>query len=173
LIATPAKFPDLVVREVVVRPAEPKVGDTLSFEALVENIGNEATEAGVTLGIKFSVAGKTVAWCDSVKQSLAPGEKVRGVASSGPEGRGTWVATPGTYPVTAIADDVNRIVESHPKNMHPKNIAFSFKVGVVSESDRREMFCMRAEKRPEQGREDGSGALQELPWAYSAPADEG
>ena len=120
--ATLATFPDLVVREVVVRPAEPKVGDSLSFEALVENIGNEATESGVTLGVKFGVAGKTVAWCDSVKQSIAPGEKVRCIANSGPAGRSTWVATSGTYAVNAQADDVNRIVESNEGNNQLKII---------------------------------------------------
>ena len=114
--ATLDRFPDLVVREVRVRPAQPKVGEVLSFEALVENIGTEPTEEGVTIGVKFAVAGRVVAWCDNVKRTLAPGETVCAVANSGPDGRGTWVATSGTYFVNAHADDVNRIVESNENN---------------------------------------------------------
>ena len=109
-------FPDLVVRSLKTVPESPKEGDAVKFVAIVENCGNAPVEEGVTVGTKFSVDGKTVCWCDSVKGPMAPGQKVEVRPNSGPTGETSWKLVKGTHQVSAFVDDVNRIVESNEAN---------------------------------------------------------
>lgn len=123
-ISAPAKisaitvdaFPDLIVRSLKAMPETPKEGDAISFAAVIANIGNTATEDGVTIGTKFQVDNKTVCWCDNVHGPLAPGQEIEAKPNNGPAGATGWVLTRGTHYVTAIADDMNRIVESNKAN---------------------------------------------------------
>lgn len=109
-------FPDLIVKSLTVVPEAPKEGDVLHFEAVIENIGKTATEEGVIIGTKFVVDGKTVCWCDNVRGPLAPGQPLTIHANSGPAGAATWTMTRGSHQISAIVDDVNRIIESNENN---------------------------------------------------------
>lgn len=109
-------FPDLVVRSLRIIPESPKEGDTIIFAAVVENCGNAPTEDGVIVGTKFIVDGKTVCWCDNVRGPLAPGRSIEARPNSGPTGETSWILTRGCHRVTAVVDDVNRIVESNKAN---------------------------------------------------------
>ena len=115
-------WPDLTVRDVILvnERGAPVDKDTLEpgmkigFSAVVENIGNAPTPEGVTLGVKFGVDGRTVAWHDQTRKALAPGGKITVTANSGPSR--LWTVAPGTHKILADADDVNRIMESNELN---------------------------------------------------------
>lgn len=119
-------FPDLVVRQINIlddkkQPVAGKdklvAGTKIAFSAVVENIGNAPTPEGVTIGVKFGVNGRTVAWHDATRKSLAPGERITCAANSGPQGPGSfWTVIPGGHRATAEVDDVNRIMESDELN---------------------------------------------------------
>lgn len=110
-------FPDLVVRSLKVSPDSPKEGDELTFIAVVENRGNAPVDAGVILGAKFRVDGKTVSWNDKTTAGLSPGEQVEiRPSGGGANGKLTWTLARGTRHVSVMADDVNRIVESNEQN---------------------------------------------------------
>ena len=114
--ATVDAFPDLIVKSLRVVPESPQEGDVLHFEAGIENVGKAPTEDGVTIGTKFSVDGKTVCWCDNVRGPLAPGQPLTIRANSGPAGAATWIMTRGSHQITAMVDDINRIIESNENN---------------------------------------------------------
>ncbi|WP_169809636.1 CARDB domain-containing protein [Terrimicrobium sacchariphilum] len=115
-VATIDAFPDLVIRDVKTAPANPRPGEEVRFLATVENTGSAPTGEGVTIGVKFSIDGKTVCWNDALRGPLAPGRKVEVSANNGPQGRSTWKAVPGSHTLTAQVDDVNRLIESDELN---------------------------------------------------------
>jgi len=110
-VATPA---DLVVTELSWTPANPEVGDTVVFSAVIRNSGATATPTA-NHGIAFRVNGVTVTWSGNTT-SLAPGASLTVTANGGPAGVNTWVATAGQHSIVAFVDDVNRIVESNETN---------------------------------------------------------
>jgi len=109
--------PDLVVTSVSLEPANPKAGQTARLRATVENRGSAPTPEGITLGVAFFVdAGPIVAWSDTFKRALKPGEKIELISNNGPGGTAQWTATAGAHTLRAEADDVNRINESDENN---------------------------------------------------------
>ncbi|MBN8708905.1 MAG: hypothetical protein BGO12_19195 [Verrucomicrobia bacterium 61-8] len=115
-VSTIDAFPDLVIREVKTAPENPRPGEEVRFLATVENIGSAPTGDGVTIGVKFSIDGKTVCWSDALRAPLAPGRKAEVSANNGPQGRSTWTAAPGRHTLAAQVDDVNRLIESDELN---------------------------------------------------------
>lgn len=109
-------FPDLVVSDIRLSPTEDKIGDESHFLVKVQNIGNAPTARDTTVGVAFSVDGKTVAWSDTLRTPLAAGEFAILRSNNGPDGKGTWKVTAGTHELRAIVDDVNRINESKETN---------------------------------------------------------
>ena len=115
-VSTVDAFPDLVVSRLDIVPAAPAEGEPVTYVAMVENRGNAPVEPGIVLGVKFQVDGKTVCWSDNVRGPLAPGQCVNVRPSGGPDGAASMVLAPGLHQVTAIGDDVDRIVESDEEN---------------------------------------------------------
>ncbi|MCL1888346.1 MAG: hypothetical protein FWF96_05700 [Kiritimatiellaeota bacterium] len=123
---TLGQFPDLIVKQLnilddkrqpIADTDNIKAGTKISFSAVVENIGNAPTPDGVTIGVKFGVNGRTVAWHDATKKSLAPGETITCVANSGPQGANSfWTVLPGGHKALAEANDANRFIESDHAN---------------------------------------------------------
>jgi beta-glucanase (GH16 family) len=107
--------PDLVVTSVTALPANPTVGQAVTFSAVVKNQGTAATPAGTILGVLFYVDDGTATWSGNYSTSLAPGASVTLTATGG-NTASTWTAVSGTHSVSATADDVNRIVESNENN---------------------------------------------------------
>lgn len=109
--------PDLVVSSVSFDPANPKAGQAARLKATVENRGSAPTPEGITIGVAFFLdGGPIVAWSDTYKHALKPGEKVELSANKGPKGAPEWTATAGTHTLKAQVDDVNRINESDENN---------------------------------------------------------
>lgn len=113
---TRAVFPDLIVTDITLSPANPKPGDLVTFTASVKNVGDAPSPAHVTVGVYFQVDGKGAMWSDTFHGPLAPGETKLLTASSGADGVKSWTATAGNHSVTALADDVNRINERDEGN---------------------------------------------------------
>lgn len=113
---TRAVFPDLVVTDISLSPSNPKPGDLVTFTATVKNVGDAPSPANVTVGVYFQVDGKGAMWSDSFSGPLAPGETKTLTANNGANGVKSWTATAGSHVVTALADDVNRIVERDESN---------------------------------------------------------
>ncbi|MDB5184701.1 MAG: hypothetical protein JWN38_509 [Candidatus Saccharibacteria bacterium] len=124
--------PDLVVTSVTQSPAKPKVGEAVTFTAVVTNNGTAATPDGTLIGVGFKVDGKVATWSDTDTTALAPGASVTLTANSSPSKSATWIAdAAGTRTVTAFVDDVNRI----PDESDETNNTFSQSFAVVTAPD--------------------------------------
>jgi len=93
-------FPDLVVRSLKIIPENPKEGDAVQVD------------------------NKTVCWSDNVHGPIAPGQEFEAKPDNGPAGATSWTFTHGTHYVTALADDMNRIVQAN-KVSHKLTITVS------------------------------------------------
>jgi photosystem II stability/assembly factor-like uncharacterized protein len=116
--------PDLVVDSVSMSPASPSIGQAVTFTSVVRNAGTAPTPSGVVIGVGYRVDGTQVTW-GSVSGPLAPGASVT-IGTNG----GSWSATSGSHVLVAVADDVNRIVESNEANNQRSH---SFSVGGVAQ----------------------------------------
>jgi len=103
-------MPDLVVESVAMSPAAPLPGQEVTFSAVVTNVGGSKTARDSTIGVGYFIDGAYTTW-GSVVRSLAPGVSVT-VTTQG----GRWTAVEGSYTLTALVDDVDRISESDESN---------------------------------------------------------
>ena len=81
------------------------------FTVVVKNVGAGSTPAGVVIGNAFDVNGTQVTW-GAVPGPLAPGASVSIDSSGG----GAYTIPPGTYTISVIVDDVDRIQMSTRSN---------------------------------------------------------
>ena len=119
--AQPAKstnvdLPDLVVTSVGVTESEDQIGTDAHLIARIENRGSAATQKDVPHGVAFYVDGEFVAWADTYRQDLKPGQFAIVRTNGGPNGKATWKITPGQHTFRAVVDDVSRIAESDEEN---------------------------------------------------------
>jgi beta-glucosidase len=103
--------PDLILTKVWTVPAAPKVGDQVSFLALIVNRGTGASPAGIIHGISFNIDGTQVCWSGDLTNSIPAGGMAFACSSGSSSGADTWTATAGTHTLTTIVDDINRIAE--------------------------------------------------------------
>ncbi len=115
-VAAPAALPDLVITSVGVTESEDQIGSEAHLIARVENRGRAATQKDVAHGVAFFVDGEFVAWADTYRQDLKPGQFAILRSNGGPNGRATWKITPGKHVLRAVVDDVSRIQESDEEN---------------------------------------------------------
>lgn len=114
--------PDLAVRDLRVRPAQPDVGDSVRFSATVENVGTVPAD---NLTVGFRVDGDAVGAVDLDGLDV---DRTLQVSSD------RWNATPGSHSVTAYAllrssagelrQDNNEITGAFTVN-RPPNVAFN------------------------------------------------
>jgi Alpha-1,3-glucanase catalytic domain D1/Carbohydrate family 9 binding domain-like/Alpha-1,3-glucanase catalytic domain D2/CARDB/Carbohydrate binding module (family 6) len=114
-------LPDLIVTDISWTPANPSVGDAVTFSVVIKNQGTEATPDGVIHGVGFQVDSiPKWYWTDNHTSSLAPGESVTLTVTGGQGGAsGTdpaWTALAGVHTITANVDDAGRITESDETN---------------------------------------------------------
>src|SRR5258708_12328647 len=98
---------DMIVVQILMSPAIPVAGQTVTFHATVKNQGNAATPAGVKNGLVFYVDGTPVTWAAYFTSSLAPGASVILTANGGPSGSSTWTAPPCTHPAPTLINHQN------------------------------------------------------------------
>ncbi len=109
--------PDVVVTDITMTPAYPKLGDTVVFSAVVKNQGTASTPAGIITGVSFTVSGNgSNMWSDTYTTPIKPGESVVLTANGGQVGKSWNASSIGSYTVTAYVDDVNRYKESNDNN---------------------------------------------------------
>jgi len=109
VIVTEAKWPDLVVTDVRTEPTEPKPGEKVTFVSTIKNIGDGPTPHDTVLGATYFVDGQFLAWSDTCRGPLGPGESVVLKANNGPRGTAIWQATAGPHVLRGCIDDINRI----------------------------------------------------------------
>ena len=97
-------------------PANPTVGDLITFAAVVKNIGRGIVSIGVILGVGSKVDGFTETWSDKYTLGLSPGEVITLTANNGQRGSSIWTATGGIHQITAHVDDIGRIVQVNTDN---------------------------------------------------------
>tara|TARA_Y100000589_G_scaffold299721_1_gene309342 strand:- start:393 stop:2657 length:2265 start_codon:yes stop_codon:yes gene_type:complete len=106
--------PDLVVTQVNTSPATPKVGDVVSFTAVVKNdSGNDMPLSKI--GVAFRIDRKITAW-GVVQKPLKAGQSITIKANGGPQKTPTWISDGKAHELVAHVDDINRIAESNEKN---------------------------------------------------------
>ncbi|MDQ0585268.1 CARDB domain-containing protein [Streptomyces rishiriensis] len=105
LVVTQAPGPDLEVRSISTSPANPAVGQAVSFTVAVHNRGISAAPAGSVTRLQ---AGS--ATLDGATGQVAPDATVN-VAISG-----TWTATAGGATLTATADATGVVAETNENN---------------------------------------------------------
>ncbi|HEX3044002.1 MAG TPA: discoidin domain-containing protein, partial [Bacillota bacterium] len=116
------QIPDLIVTDITWSPAEVSIGDQVTFQATVKNIGTGPTPAGTILGIAFEIDGKPQFWSDYFKEPLAAGAIVTLKVSRG-ESKPLWEATAGPHVITVWVDKTNKIAEIiENNNRFNKNI---------------------------------------------------
>lgn len=114
--ANAAGGPDLIVTDITWTPANPAVGNEVTFSATIKNQGADPSPAGTIHGVLFSVDGVSASWSDNYTSSIAAGASVTVTATGGPNVKASWTAVSGTHTVRAYVDDVNRIAESNENN---------------------------------------------------------
>ncbi|NLG84059.1 MAG: carbohydrate-binding protein [Firmicutes bacterium] len=113
--ATTVQKPDLIVTDVT--PTGAIEGDAVAFQAVIKNIGTQATASGTTHYVDFYVDGTKVA-SGSTSSSIAVGASVTITAST------NWTAAGvGTHTVRATADATGTIAEIDENN-NSKEITF-------------------------------------------------
>ena len=100
--------PDLTVQSVNWTPANPAVGNTVTFSVLVKNQGLDPTPAS-GVSARVTVNG-TLALNGSIASAIAPG------ASAAIGISGSWTAVNGASTIVAAADPQNAIAESFEGN---------------------------------------------------------
>ncbi|MFE0730138.1 CARDB domain-containing protein [Streptomyces antibioticus] len=105
LVVSQAPGPDLEVRSITASPANPAVGQAVSFTVAVHNRGTGAAPAGSVTRLQ---AGSTT--LNGTTGQVAPGATVN-VAIAG-----TWTATAGGATLTATADATGVISETNENN---------------------------------------------------------
>ena len=113
----PKTFPDVVITSLSMTPLNPRVGQEVTFSAVVKNNGTGPTPPGTTIGVAFHITqcGGTdmvlivpppdcdlgngvatnvnlVSWSDYDSTSLRPGEAITLFANWGPLKKATWTA---------------------------------------------------------------------------------
>ncbi len=109
-------LPDLVVSDIQLTSSEDKIGDESHLLVRVQNIGDGPTAKSAPIIVLFSVDGKSVAWSDTLRTSLAAGDFAILRSNSGPDGKGTWKVAPGTHELCAVVNDAGDINESKRTN---------------------------------------------------------
>ena len=110
--------PDLIVTRLIAVPASPRVGEPVYFEATVKNAGSVSTPNGTPIGVGFGVHDGYWGW-NVQTAPLAPGASRTfqlSDSATGAAGARWRPSAAGPYTVTALVDDVNRIVESNDGN---------------------------------------------------------
>lgn len=111
--------PDVIVTDISWSPSNPKVGDTVTLSATIQNIGDASTPLNgstpVPIGVGFQVDGSTLGayfvTSGSQYKSLAPNETYTGSCTT------TWTPSIAkNYSIFAMVDDVNRFPESNDNN---------------------------------------------------------
>ncbi|MFE8017314.1 CARDB domain-containing protein [Streptomyces antibioticus] len=105
LVVSQAPGPDLEVRSITASPANPAVGQAVSFTVAVHNRGTSAAPAGSVTRLQ---AGSTT--LNGTTGQVAPDATVN------VEIAGTWTATAGGATLTATADATGVITETNENN---------------------------------------------------------
>ncbi|MGE4133857.1 MAG: CARDB domain-containing protein [Bdellovibrionales bacterium] len=101
---------DLIVQSISMTPSDPKVGEDVTFSAVIKNIGNVSTPGGIPHAVLFSVNGTAISFSYDSTSSMGPGESRTVIAHDGPIGSKLWRPTSAaTYEIQAFVDDVDRI----------------------------------------------------------------
>ena len=137
LISAPANAqtgkPDLTVTNVGVLESEDQIGAEAHLIARVENCGAVATKKDVAHAVAFYVDGTFVAWADTYRQDLKPGQFAIVRTNGGPYGKATWKIAPGKHTIRAVVDDVSRIDESDEENnAFEKTLSWENSVAMLS-----------------------------------------
>ncbi|PIE01403.1 MAG: hypothetical protein CSA81_11835 [Acidobacteria bacterium] len=111
-------LPDLAISNLSWSPITPQPGDTVTFYATIENVGEIETPIGLDVGVGFQVNNNHVASFfvrddqTGSTTNLEIGVPYHGVSEQ------TWDVNvqPGDFTVCVFADDVNRIEESDDPN---------------------------------------------------------
>jgi hypothetical protein len=101
--------PDLVVVSLSTSPVIPRLGQAVTFSAVVKNVGNGSTPRNAAVAVAFQIDEAEVARGD-VPGPIGAGKSATVVGSP------VWMATPGQHSVAAIADDPNTIAEANEAN---------------------------------------------------------
>lgn len=95
-------------------------GSDVWFRATIQNVGTGVTPGGVIHGISFRTNGVARSWSDDNTTSLGVGQSRTQAANGGPVADGSnkyWDNAPaGTYTLTVLVDDINRMAESNETN---------------------------------------------------------
>ena len=112
--------PDVIVESTSVVPPTPAPGDSVTFTAVVRNVGGASTPSGVPLGVAYFIDGTYTSY-GITSSPLAAGASVMLTTQGGP-----WTATSGSHTLRALADDINRFEESNELN---NDLSVGFEVG--------------------------------------------
>jgi hypothetical protein len=109
---------DFTITSISWTPSSPVAGDSVTFSAVVKNVGTIASPAGVICGVAFTVDGDpaTKTWSDTITASLSPGQSRTHTANGGASGSQLWTSTAGTHSIEAEVDDINRMPSEYNKN---------------------------------------------------------
>lgn len=132
-------LPDLVVTSVGVLESEDQIGTDAHLIARIENRGSGATKKDVIHGVAFYVDNEFIAWSDTYRQDLKPGQFAILRSSGGPNGSAIWKITPGKHTIRAVVDDAVRIAESNEEN-NGFETTLEWKTSVATNSDIRTEF---------------------------------
>ena len=113
--------PDVIVESTSVVPPSPAPGESVTFTAVVRNVGGASTPSGVPVGVAYFIDGTYTSY-GITSSPLAAGASVTLTTQGGP-----WTATSGSHTLRALADDINRFEESNELN---NDLSVGFEVGV-------------------------------------------
>jgi CARDB len=105
---------DLVVDSVELTTYQPQqVSRAL---AKVRNNGLAPCPEGVTYGVGFLLNSSPLGWYSHARAALQPNETFEAVSQGALQGDASWLTKEGTFKLTAVIDDVDRIKETNEAN---------------------------------------------------------
>ncbi|MDO9231541.1 MAG: PKD domain-containing protein [bacterium] len=93
---------DLTIEDITWTPSAPTPGQTVTFSAVIKNIGSSPSPANAPIGVGF---GSTFWYYNSSTPSIPAGSSITVTANNGTN----WIAESGTTSFTAFVDDVFRL----------------------------------------------------------------
>jgi|GEM_PF-1227647 len=105
-VSPPQKVADTVVTAVGFNKADLITGNTVTFQAVVQNIGGAVT--GDSVGVAFLLDGQYITFGLSSPLEAGSSRQINAVSA--------WTATEGSHTLTAVVDDINRYPELSEDN---------------------------------------------------------
>jgi hypothetical protein len=115
--ASPEGLPDLIVEDILWFPKEPHVGEDLSLQVIIRNVGDAPVKKMFRFELYIGRKESPIRWTFDAKEPMLPGDGWMGIFDINKEVRYYgWALSEGDHKLRAIVDSDHDVVESNEDN---------------------------------------------------------